>query len=183
MNKGGSMKPFLLYLIGVSGSGKTTISKALEKRLVSDYEVNRLQVIDGDMIRNEFGDIFGYTFEERMRCNRAVCVVCSYLLRNNISVILAQVGAYKKMRNQVRECDPDKYVEVYVKCSNEECARRDVKGYFKKVNKGQMTNLNGINDTFEVPDSSDVVIDTEQMSVEECVETICKYLESKRDFL
>ena len=73
-------------------------------------------------------DFFGYGFEERMKNNKAVCVVASYLIRNGISVILAQVAGYEAIRRQVREHFPDSYIEVYVKCSVEECARRDVKG-------------------------------------------------------
>ncbi len=172
------MKPFIIFMVGISGSGKTTISKELEKRL-RERGMEHLQFIDGDVIRDEFGGIFGYTFEERMRNNRAVCVVSSYLLRNDISVILAQVGAYQKMREQVRSFFPTQYIEVYVKCSVEECARRDVKGYYKKLENGEMENLNGSNDTYEIPQHSDVVVDTEKLTVGECVEEIIRCLEAK----
>ena len=166
----------MMYLVGRSGSGKTTIANALEEEL-RKKGMQQLQVIDGDVIRQQFGDIFGYTYEERMKCNRAVRVVVKYLLDNHISVILAQVASYEDMRKKVRETFSNEYIEVYVKCSYEECARRDVKGYYKKQQNGEMENLNGANDTYEIPQNSDMIIDTEKETVSEAVQRIIAYLE------
>ena len=80
-------KKFMIYMVGRSGSGKTTIANALEERM-RKQGYNNLQVIDGDIIREQFGGVFGYTREERLKCNQAVRVVVKYLLDNNISVIL-----------------------------------------------------------------------------------------------
>lgn len=169
-------KNFMMYMVGRSGSGKTTIANALEEEL-RKKGVQQLQVIDGDVIRQQFGDIFGYTYEERMKCNRAVRVVVKYLLDNHISVILAQVASYEEMRKKVRETFSNEYIEVYVKCSYEECARRDVKGYYKKQQNGEMENLNGASDTYEIPQNSDMIIDTEKETVSEAVQRIIAYLE------
>lgn len=171
-------KKFMIYLIGRSGSGKTTIANALEIEL-KKRGMEHLQVIDGDVIRQQFGDIFGYTFEERMKCNQAVRVVVKYLLENNISVVLAQVAAYEEIRAKVRAAFPEEYIEIYVKCSYEECSRRDVKGYYKKQQNGEMENLNGANDTYEIPQSSDIIIDTEKETVSEAVQKIVAYLEEQ----
>lgn len=168
-------KPFMLYFIGISGSGKTTIATALEKRMKGSG-VEKLQFIDGDEIRSELGDLFGYTYEERMKNNKVVCVVAKYLVNNGINVILAQVAGHERMREQVREHFPKEYLEVYIRCSEEECARRDVKGYYKKAKEGRMNNLNGVNDTFEVPLHSDIVVNTEKTSVEEAVDIIIEYM-------
>ena len=169
-------KNFMMYMVGRSGSGKTTIANALEEEL-RKKGMQQLQVIDGDVIRQQFGDIFGYTYEERMKCNRAVRVVVKYLLDNHISVILAQVASYEDMRKKVRETFSNEYIEVYVKCSYEECARRDVKGYYKKQQNGEMENLNGANDTYEIRQNSDMIIDTEKETVSEAVQRIIAYLE------
>lgn len=169
-------KLFMIYMVGRSGSGKTTLAHALEKKLQKNEKIH-LQLIDGDVIRQKFGDIFGYTYEERMKCNQAVRVVVQYLLDNGISVILAQVAAYEEMRRKVREQFADNYIEVYVKCSYEECARRDVKGYYKKKESGEIQNLNGADDVFEVPQKSDIIIDTEMESIDSAVERILQYLE------
>lgn len=172
----GMKKNFMMYMVGRSGSGKTTIANALEEEL-RKKGIQQLQVIDGDVIRQQFGGIFGYTYEERMRCNQAVRVVVGYLLKNDISVILSQVAAYEKMRQKVREAFSKEYIEVYVKCSYEECARRDVKGYYKKQQSGEMENLNGANDTYEIPQNSDIIIDTEKETVSEAIQRIIAYLE------
>ena len=169
------MKKFVIFMVGTSGSGKTTIGNALGTEL-RKYGQDKLEFIDGDIIRAEFGGIFGYTFEERMRANQAARVVIKYLLKHGISVVLAQVGAYEAMRKAMREAFSEYYVEVYVKCSYEECARRDVKGYYAKQKKGEMDNLNGVNDSFEIPQSSNLIIDTELVSVEQAVEMIINYL-------
>lgn len=168
-------KRFMMYMIGRSGSGKTTIANALEKELKSKG-VQKLQVIDGDVIRKQFGNIFGFTYEERMRCNQAVRVVVQYLLDNGISVILSQVAAYEEMRQKVSEQFEKDYIEVYIKCSYEECARRDVKGYYRMQKNGEMQNLNGADDIYEIPKNSDIVIDTEMENVSDAVEKIVLYL-------
>lgn len=169
---------FMMYMIGRSGSGKTTIAGALEERLVQEG-IKNLQVIDGDVIRKQLGGIFGYTREERLKCNQAVRVVVSYLLKHHISVILAQVAPYEEIRNLVRSQFENEYIEVYIKCSYEECARRDVKGYYEKQQNGKMENLNGADDIYEIPLNSDIVIDTEKESVHEAVDRIMTYLQEK----
>lgn len=171
-------KVFMMYIIGMSGSGKTTIANALLEKLRARGK-QRIQVIDGDIIRKQFGDIFGNTYEERMKCNRAVRVVADYLIDNQVSVILAQVAAYREMRRKVREQFAEHYIEVYVKCSPEECARRDVKGYYRKYQLGEIHNLNGMDDVYEVPEEYDILVDTERETVEECVQKIADYLEEK----
>ncbi|NBH82485.1 adenylyl-sulfate kinase [bacterium C-53] len=168
-------KSFLIYMIGTSGSGKTTIANALTKELEKGGMCN-LQMIDGDVIRSQFGGIFGYTYEERMKCNQAVRVVVHYLLNNGISVILSQVAAYEEMRKKVREQFEKEYIEVYIKCSYEECARRDVKGYYKMQKNGEMRGLNGADDIFEAPQNCDIVIDTEVKTVSEAVCDIVSFL-------
>lgn len=168
-------KIFMLYIIGRSGSGKTTIAEALSKRLTEEG-VKGIQVMDGDVIRQQFGDIFGYSYEERMKCNQVVRVIIQYLIKNGISVVLSQVAAYEAMREKVREQFGEAYIEVYIKCSYEECARRDVKGYYKKLEKKEMSYLNGADDVYEVPENSHIIIDTETESISEGVEKIVSYL-------
>ena len=169
-------KTFMIYMVGRSGSGKTTIANSLLEEL-QKRGLSHIQMIDGDIIREQFGNIFGYTYEERMKCNCAVRVVVKYLLNNDISVILTQVAAYEEMRTRVREDFKEKYIEIYVKCSYEECAKRDVKGYYKKAQQNKIDNFNGSNDIFEVPDQSDIIIDTEQDTVSEAVNKVIDFLQ------
>ena len=106
-------KGFLLYMIGRSGSGKSTIAEALEHEFKKN-ETFKVQVIDGDVIRKELGDLFGYTFEERMKNNQVVRVIVQYLINNGINVVLSQVGAYQAMRDNMRDQFGKQYLEIYV---------------------------------------------------------------------
>lgn len=171
-------KVFMMYIIGRSGSGKTTIANTLETEL-RNAGLQHLQIIDGDIIRMQFGDIFGYSYEERMKCNQVVRVVVQYLINNSVSVVLTQVGAHKEMRHKMKEQFRNNYIEVYVKCSYEECAKRDVKGYYKKQMEGKITNLNGVDGTFDIPTDSDIVIDSEKETVSEAVQKIITYLKEQ----
>lgn len=168
------MKIFTLCFTGISGSGKTTLANALLKEF--DTKKIKVQMIDGDILREQLGNLFGYTKEERYKNNQVVRVLADYLNRNSVNVILTLVAPYEDMRKKMRETFGEAYVEVYVKCSLEECERRDVKGYYRKIKEGKMENLNGSNDIYEIPQNSEIVIDTEQENVDQGVNKIKKYL-------
>ena len=169
------MKVFTLCFTGISGSGKTTLANG-----VGEYPKRceiPVQVIDGDILRGELGNLFGYTREERMKQNRIVRVLAGYLNRNDISTIVAVVAPFEDMRRQMREVLGEGYIQVYLDCPVEECAKRDVKGYYKK--KEKMENFSGVSDTFEIPENSELVIDTVHLTVEESVEKIVGYLKKR----
>ncbi len=170
------MKIFTICFTGISGSGKTTLAEALEKELKSKLGLSNVQLLDGDVIRRQLGNLFGFTREERLKNNRVIRILSQYLNQNNINVILALVAPYEEMRQLMRSMLSDYYIEVYVKCSYQECVRRDVKGYYKQCQEGKLENLNGANDVFELPMQSEIVIDTEKESVEAGVKKILDYL-------
>lgn len=170
------MKGFNLFFTGISGSGKSTIASEVKKKLGGKL---RIQIIDGDVLRSELGNLFGYTREERMKNSHVVRVLAKYLSENEINTIVAIVAPYEEMRNEFREYIGDNYIQVYIKCSLDECARRDVKEYYARQKKGEMCYLNGADDVFEVPINSELVVDTEKETVEECTQKICRYLEEK----
>ena len=97
--------------------------------------------------------------------------------RNDISTIVAVVAPFEDMRRQMREVLGECYIQVYLDCPVEECAKRDVKGYYKK--KEKMENFSGVSDTFEIPENSELVIDTVHLTVEESVEKIVGYLKKR----
>jgi len=169
-----NMRVFTLCFTGISGSGKTTLAKRVHEEF--QKKGIPLQILDGDKTRNELGNIFGHTREERMKMNRVNRMLARYLNENGINVILAVVAPFEQMRHEMREYLGDKYVQAYLRCSYNECARRDVKGYYRKEKNGRMKNLNGANDIFEIPKTSEIVIDTEEQSVEESFNIIMDYL-------
>lgn len=171
------MKTFTICFTGISGSGKTTLARALVQEL--DRQNVKVQMIDGDDLRGQLGNLFGYTREERFKNNQVVRVLAGYLNRNDVSVILTLVAPYEEMRRQMRDALGEGYIEIYVKCSLKECEKRDVKGYYKRQREGKMQNLNGADDVFEIPQNSEIIIDTEKETVEEGVSKIQQYLWEK----
>ena len=167
-------KTFSLVFTGISGSGKTTLAKRVSKKL--NQLGTTVQLIDGDDFRKEIGNLFGYTRDERMKNNCVARTIMKYLNKNNINVIFTLVAPYEEMRNTMREALGNAYIEVYAKCPVEICAKRDVKGYYKKHKEGLLTNLNGADDIYEIPQHSEVTVDTEHYDVEQCVGVIIDYL-------
>ena len=171
------MKPFLLAMFGTSGSGKTTIGTRLDNYFKETGE-RKVQFIDGDAFRNRCDNIFGYTKEERGKVSKALNATVSYLLENNISVITAGVGAYKEQRRERRNAFPENFIECYVKCSFEECCRRDPKGYYKKFMSGELKNFNVSKVDFEEPENNEILVDTEILTPEQSVAKILEYIHS-----
>ncbi len=167
-------KTFSLVFTGLSGSGKTTLAKRVTDELLKMGV--HVQFIDGDDFRNELGNLFGYTREERMKHNRIARTVMRYLNRNNVNVIFTLVAPYEEMRQGMRAAVGEAYIEAYAKCTLEICAKRDVKGYYKRQREGAMQNLNGVDDVFEEPRHSEIVVDTEHDLEETCVGEILRYL-------
>lgn len=168
---------FILCLIGVSGSGKTTLASALKEKL-NQHQV-RNQVIDGDILRDDLGNLFGYTYEERMKQNKVVQVLAKYLVLNDINCIISIVAPYETMRKNMRQNLGQNYIQCYLDCDVSVCAKRDVKGYYKKAKENLMENLNGVNEDYEKPLNSELVINTDKYTVEESVDIILGYLMEK----
>lgn len=167
-------KPFALCMTGISGSGKSTIANAVAKFLA---EMNiYIQVLDGDETRELAGELFGHSREERGKMARVNRTIGYYLIRANVPFILAVVAPFEEIRLQFRDFFGDSYVEIYVKASVETCADRDVKGLYKRNREAKLANFNGCSDVFEVPSSSDIVIDTETQNLTESVDATIKGL-------
>jgi len=168
------MRLFNLCFTGISGSGKTTLANMVSRILIE--KGIKVQIIDGDDTRREVGCLFGHTREERMKMNQINRLLAKYLNNNEINTIIAIVAPFHEMRANMRNYFADSYIEVYLKCSEKTCRKRDVKGYYKLEEQGKISHLNGVNDIFEVPEQSEIVIDTENESVEQATQKIVSYL-------
>lgn len=149
---------FVMWLTGLPGSGKTTIARGLEKELrARDL---KFEVFDGDEVRKNLSKGLGFSREDRDTHNRRVIYVCKLLTRNGVNAIVSLISPYRSTRAYARDQLP-KFVEVYLKCSVEECMRRDPKGLYKKALTGEINNMTGIHDPYEEPLNPEVVLDTE----------------------
>jgi len=149
---------FVVRITGLPGSGKSTIAKGVEKELrARGLEV---EVFDGDEVRKNLSKGLGFSKEDRDTHNKRVIYVCKLLTRNGVSTIVSLISPYRSTRAYAREQLP-KFVEVYSKCSLEECMRRDPKGLYKKALAGEITNMTGIQDPYEKPLNPEVTLNTE----------------------
>jgi len=161
-------------LTGLPGSGKTTIARQLEPELRKlGWPV---EVLDGDEIRQNLSKGLGFSREDRETHLKRVTYVAKLLSRNGIAVIAAFISPYRNIREYARK-ETTNFVEVFVKCSVEACAKRDPKGLYKKASAGQIKDLTGPQDLYEEPLQPDLVVDTEKLNLHESVDTILAKLE------
>jgi bifunctional enzyme CysN/CysC len=157
----------VIWLTGLSGSGKSTIANALEKKLFSLGM--HAYVLDGDNIRLGLNKDLGFTREDRAENVRRVSEVAHNLYDAGLITIVALVSPYAEDRAQARTLFPEgDFAEVWIKTSAELCAERDPKGLYKKAAAGELPNLTGVGQEYEVPESAELVLDG-AMPIEESV--------------
>jgi adenylylsulfate kinase len=172
-------KSMMVWLTGLSGSGKSTIASELEKRR---FELDqRTYVLDGDNVRMGLCKDLGFSADDREENIRRIGEVAKLFVDAGIVVITAFISPYLKDRDNVREImEEGEFVEVHVKCSLEECEKRDPKGLYKKARAGEIKNFTGIDDPYEEPQNPELVVETDKHTVDECVDQILAYLEENK---
>ncbi|MFX1502420.1 MAG: adenylyl-sulfate kinase, partial [Promethearchaeota archaeon] len=164
---------FTLWFTGLPCSGKTVLADALAEDLRRrGMKVERL---DGDIVRKGLTRDLGFSEEDRNMNIERVTFVAKLLTRNGVAVLASFVSPYNKIRAFSRKEIGD-YILVYVKCTLEECEKRDVKGMYAKARAGEIKNFTGIDHPFEEPDYVDIIVETDRETVEESKEIILKAL-------
>ena len=165
----------ILWLTGLSGSGKSTIAKQIEKRMHNKgYQVF---VLDGDNIRKGLNRDLGFSPEDRSENIRRVAETASLFAQAGVIVVASFIAPYREDRRKARAIAPDHFHNIYIKASVETCEKRDVKGLYKKARAGQIPEFTGISAPYEEPENPDLVLDTENQSVASCVDELTKYIE------
>ena len=157
-------------IVGTSGSGKSTLANELEKRLVAMGRHTML--LDGDNIRMGLNKNLGFTETDRVENIRRIAEVAKLMNDAGLIVLTAFISPYEKDRENARQIIGEDFFEVYVSTPIEECERRDVKGLYKKARKGEIPNFTGITSPYEVPAAPDLVINTQEISIEDAVTLI-----------
>ena len=155
----------LIWMTGLSGSGKSTIANALEKKLFASGVHS--YILDGDNLRLGLNKDLGFTKEDRAENVRRVAEVGKLMVDAGLVVIVALVSPFKVDRDHARELfDGGEFVEVWVKTPAEVCAERDPKGLYKKAKSGSLPNLTGVGQDYEPPTDAELVLDgTEEISI------------------
>ncbi|WP_066382383.1 MULTISPECIES: adenylyl-sulfate kinase [unclassified Anabaena] len=163
-----------IWLTGLSGAGKTTISQYLETELRSHGY--KLEVLDGDVVRQNLSKGLTFSKEDRDENIRRIGFVAHLLTRNNVIVLVSAISPYRAVRQEVKAKIGD-FIEVYVNAPLEVCEQRDVKGLYKKARAGEIKNFTGIDDLYEIPLTPDIECKTNQESVAESANKILNKLE------
>lgn len=167
-------KGFILWFTGLSGSGKTTISKALEPELKA--RGCKVEILDGDVVRTNLSKGLGFSKEDRDTNIRRIGFVANLLSRNGVVAMTAAISPYRAIRDEIRAMEPN-FVEVYVKAPLEVCEARDVKGLYAKARAGEIKGFTGIDDTYEAPLNPEIVCCTDAESLAESVKKVLSKLE------
>ena len=122
---------------------------------------SRLEVLDGDVVRENLSKGLGFSKEDRDTNIRRIAFVADLLSRNGVPVITAAISPYREIRDEARELMGDRFIEVFVKASVEVCAERDVKGLYEKAFAGEIKEFTGVSDPYEPPLNAELTLDTE----------------------
>lgn len=167
---------FTLWFMGRPAAGKSTIAKRVENQLRE--QGLKIENLDGDEIRQNLHPNLGFSKEDRELNNRRTAFIAKLLNRNDIAVVSAMITPFRDAQQQAREIveQEGKFVLIYVKCSVEECARRDPKDLYAQAKAGNIENFTGISHPFQEPHNPDIVVDTESQSTDESVSHVLRRL-------
>lgn len=174
-------KSCVIWLTGLSASGKSTLANELDKFLYRQ-EI-RSYVLDGDNVRHGLNKDLGFSPDERKENIRRIGEVAKLFVDAGLITITAFISPYMEDRKTVRKMFSEgEFIEVYVKCSVDECERRDPKGLYKMARSQQLKEFTGVSAPYEVSESPELVIETEKQSVEASVLQLVSFLRN-REFL
>ncbi|MCY8521292.1 adenylyl-sulfate kinase [Bacillus atrophaeus] len=165
----------ILWLTGLSGSGKSTIANAAARELFEQgYQV---VVLDGDNIRHGLNNDLGFSDEDRKENIRRIGEVAKLFVQQGTIVITAFISPFREDRKQVRQLvDEGEFYEIYIKCDLDICEQRDPKGLYKKARNGEIPFFTGIDSPYEEPKAPELVLDSGQNEREECKNQLIEFV-------
>lgn len=165
----------VIWLTGLSGSGKSTIAQHLERRLYNEGFF--AQVLDGDNIRSGINSNLGFSPEDRTENIRRIAEIAKLYLNSGIITLNSFISPTVEIRQQAREIiGADDFIEVYINAPIEVCEERDVKGLYKKARAGEIRGFTGIDAPYEAPENPDIEIRTDERSLSESIHQLFNYL-------
>ena len=175
-NKLNNHRSIVLWFTGLSGSGKSTLAHALEEKLFQ--KGCRTFVLDGDNVRHGLNSNLDFSEAGRTENIRRISEVSKLMLESGLIIMTAFISPINKDRSDARKLiSRDDFIEIYCKASLETCETRDVKGFYKRARAGEIKNYTGVDSPYEVPKNPELIIDTDNQSLEESVSSILNFLE------
>jgi len=169
-----------VWFTGLPSSGKSTLANAAAARLYRQGA--SVFVLDGDNIRHGLNNNLGFSPEDRAENIRRIGEVARLFTTAGVINLTAFISPYAEDRTTARDLQPDSFIEVFCECSLEECERRDPKGMYRKARRGELRGFTGVDAPYEVPTDPELVLRTDEWSIEECVDAVVHYL-SERGFI
>lgn len=169
-------KGFTLWFTGMSGAGKSTISERIAARLREGGLL--VELLDGDVVRTNLSQGLSFSKEDRDINVQRIGFVCELLSRNGVIAVVAAISPYREAREQLRNRIPD-FFEVFVDCPLEVLSSRDVKGLYQKALAGEILHFTGVSDPYEPPVRPDLLIRSDQESVDQSVERVWAMLKGR----
>ncbi|HEX5017361.1 MAG TPA: adenylyl-sulfate kinase [Actinomycetes bacterium] len=172
-----SRRGMTVLLSGLSGSGKSTVARALAVRLV-EHESRSVSLLDGDVVRHHLSKGLGFSRPDRITNVLRIGFVASEITKAGGIAVCCPIAPYDETRSQVRAMVEEHgvFVLVHVATPLAECERRDRKGLYAKARRGEIPEFTGISDPYETPTDAEVVIDTTGRSIDECVDVVYRHL-------
>jgi adenylylsulfate kinase len=165
----------VIWLTGLSGSGKSTIGLALEKRLFQENFI--AQLLDGDNIRSGINKNLGFSEEDRKENIRRIAEIAKLYLSSGIITINSFISPTAETRNIAKEIVGDAdFLEIYINAPMATCESRDVKGLYKKARAGEIQGFTGVNQAYEEPENPALELRTDLLSVDEAVDKLFTFL-------
>ena len=163
--------PMCLWITGLSGAGKSTLANALEQEL--NKQGKHTYILDGDNLRHGLNPDLGFNEADRNENVRRAAEAAQLMVDAGLIVIVGLISPFKKERDWARSrFKDDQFKEIYISTSLQECEQRDVKGLYEKARRGEVKDFTGIDSPYEPPENPDVIIDTQNKSVSDCVQLI-----------
>ena len=168
-------KSVILWFTGLSGAGKSTLAHAVEKALFD--KGCRTYVFDGDNVRHGLCSDLGFSAEDRQENIRRIGEMSKLFLDAGVLALTAFISPYQADRDRVRNLvRQDEFIEIYCCADLTVCEQRDVKGLYAKARRGEISNFTGISSPYEPPLKPELVLNTGQASLKECVDKVLVYL-------
>jgi adenylyl-sulfate kinase len=167
----------VLWFTGLSGSGKTTIVDSVVEIL--KQKGKKIKILDGDDVRAKFHTHLGFSVEDIKENNRLITLMCLEYMDSHDYVFVPIISPFIESRAKAKQMVGEFFKEIHIKCSLDECIRRDVKGHYKKALAGEIENFIGVAKQvpYEPPVNPDLVLDTENKSIKEVISELVSFLD------